>query len=298
VVYCWQERENKKTFILSPSSLTKKKNLLFHQPSYLPATAISAGPSSVPASSSNATSALECFKRCAVSLSCYGATFAPLTSSCSLFAKTAAAPCPALVLAADAAGASSALFPSRYSRVAGACISSGPLFKDGPPFEVPTPQEGADAAAGTATEGVAAAVIQGATISGSSSTTLSYLGSVARMVSPAVCTGICQRYKGGSEWTAEPTDFSGTAWAAAAGFAGVKKGTVASPCVAVSHYNAAAAYQQADDRFEYVCDLWGAPLAAAAGTPLASVSLRPQQPGGRNSASVLLKKRWGALPRA
>ena len=323
----WRRGKNEKETFVSLSvdkkkpNQTKPKNPLFHQPSYLPATAISAGPSSAPASSTNATSALDCFKQCAVSPSCYGATFAPATGSCSLFAKTAAAPCPPLVLSAVAAGAaSSALFPSRYSRVAEACISSGPLRKDGPPFEVPTAQEGLDATTGIAAEVVAAEVVQGATISKSASTSLAYLGSVARMVSPAVCSGICLRHKNGSDWTAEPTDFAAAPWAVAAGFVGVKKGRAASDCVAVSHYNAAAAYQQTDDRFEYVCDLWGAAVAvpvaavpvaaaaagsagagaaaAAAAAPLATLGLRPQQPGGRNSASVLLTKRWGAIPRA
>lgn len=199
-------------------SLLKKK-----QPSYLPATRISAGPPppAAASSSSNASSALECFKRCAValsasnaSLSCYGATFAPATTSCALFSAITA-PCPALVLEVDPT-ASSALFPSRYSKLAESCITAGPGFKDGPPFEVPSLQEGADAAAGIATEGISAAVVQGATIFDSAFTTLSYIGTVSNMVSPAVCTGLCRRYKRGSEWKAQPTDFGGT-WAAAAG---------------------------------------------------------------------------------
>ena len=298
-----QAETRKKGLKIIPLSKITKKNFVF-QPSYLPATTISAGPSSAAISSSNATSSLECFKRCAVSisanssLSCYGATFAPATGSCALFSAAAAGAgsptpsCPALVLEANAA-ASSALFPSRYSKVAEACITSGPLFKDGPSFEVPTPREGADAAAGIVAEAAAAAVFQGATIFESGST-LSYLGSVARMASPAVCTGLCLRYKLGANWTATPTNFSGT-WAAAAGYIGVPQGVVTSECVAVSHYNAAAAYQEADNQFEYVCDLWGAPPAGA-GT-LASVDLQPQEPGGRNSASVLLTSRWKALPR-
>ena len=278
------------------------------QPTYLPATAISAGGSPSAATSSNATSAIECFTRCATalsandaSLSCYGATFFPATTSCALFIASKESPtsCPALVLSVDAAGASSTLFPSRYSKVAESCITSGPRFKDGPPFEVPTPQEGADAAAGIAAEGVAAAVVQGATIF-EAGTTLSYIGTVPNMVSPAVCTGICLRYKLGANWTQAPADFAGT-WAAAEGYYGVPQGVVTSQCVASSHYNAAAAYQQADDQFEYVCDLWGAPVPPVGGgsPPVASVvNLQPQEPGGRNSASVLVTKRWAALPRS
>ena len=277
------------------------------QPSFLPATAISAGPSSAGPSLSNATSALECFKRCAIalsanaSLSCYGATFVPATTSCGLFfAATASSPaapsCPALVLSVDPE-ASSALFPSRYSKVSEACITSGPRFKDGPPFEVPTPQEGADAYAGMAAEAAAAAVFQGATIFEAPSTTLAYIGTVPNMVSPAVCTGICLRLKLGANWAQAPADFSGT-WAAGEGYYGVPQGKVTSECVASSHYDAAAAYQQTNDQFEYVCDLWGAPPpAAASGTP-ATVGLQPQEPGGCNSASVLLTSRWKALPRS
>ena len=175
--------------------------------------------------------------------------------------------------------------------MAESCITSGPALKDGPALQLPSLQDKADAAAGTAAEGVAAAVVQGATIFESSST-LSYLGTVVKVSSPASCTGLCLRYKLGANWTQAPTDFAGT-WAAGVGYLGVPQGVVTSECVASSHYNAAAAYQQADDQFGYVCDLWGAP---AAGT-ISSVDIQPQEPGGRNSASVLLTKRWAALPR-
>lgn len=218
-------------------------------------------------------------------------------------AATAASPaspsCPALVLSADPA-ASSALFPSRYSKVAESCITSGPSFKDGPPFEVPTPQEGADASFGIAAESLGAAVVQGATIFEAPSTTLAYIGTVPNMVSPAVCTGLCLRYKLGADWTQAPANFSGT-WAEGEGYYGVPRGkVVTSECVATSHYDAAAAYSLTDDQFEYVCDLWGAPPVAAApggAKTLAVAGLMPQQPGGRNSATVLLAPRWKALPR-
>lgn len=220
-------------------------------------------------------------------------------------AATAAGPaspsCPALVLSADPA-ASSALFPSRYSKVAEGCITTGPRFKDGPPFEVPTPQEGADAYFGIAAEAAGAAVVQGATIFEAPSTTLSYIGTVPNMVSPAVCTGLCLRYKLGVDWTQAPANFTGT-WAAAEGYYGVPQGKVTLECVASSHYDAAAAYSLTDDQFEYVCDLWGAPptpTAAPGGAAktLAVAGLMPQEPGGRNSATVLLTPRWKALPRS
>ena len=240
-----------------------------------------------------------------VSLACYGATFTPATRLCTLLAKkpstsSSSAACPSLILAADPT-ATSALFPSRYSSVSESCITSGPRFKDGPPFEVPTAQDGIDAAVGIALEGAAAAVVQGATIrkssaSSPSATTLTYLGSVAQKVSPAVCSGICARYKTGANWTDEPTDFAGAPWAVAAGFSGIPRGVVISECVASSHYSTAAAYQQADDRFEYVCDLWGFPRQNSGLLP--SFELRPQEPGGRNSASILLTSRWKRLPRS
>lgn len=166
---------------------------------------------------------------------------------------------------------------------------------------MPTPQEGADAYFGIAAEAAGAAVVQGATIFEAPSTTLTYIGTVPNMVSPAVCTGLCLRYKLGADWKQPPANFSGT-WAEGEGYYGVPQGKVTSECVATSHYDAAAAYSQTDDRFEYVCDLWGAPPTPAISsggtttTTLAVAGLMPQEPGGRNSATVLLTSRWKALP--
>lgn len=270
---------------------------------------------SPPASTTNATSAFDCFIKCTKESfgaggSCYGATFSPRTSDCLLFAKTAALPCPALALSVDEEGkehgASSVLFPGRYSTVAVSCVTTTPPgAKDGPPFALPTKEEAVDAAVGAALESVAASVIRwrGATIFEDGAnpaigvtgppTTLVYLGSFAKVASSKACTGICQQLKQGSEWTRTPTNFAGT-WAAANGYFGVPTGPVASTCVANSYYAAAPAYSEADDQFGYVCDLWGTPQTGT----LPSLSLLPQEPGGKNAVTVLMSLRWLSIAAA
>ena len=281
------------------------------QPVYLAATRIGAGP---PASTTNATSAFECFIKCTKEFvaggSCYGATFSPRTSDCLLFAKTAVQPCPALVLSTDAEseqhGTSSVLFPGRYSAVAESCVTTTPpAAKDGPPFVLPTKEEAADAAIGAALDSVAAAVIRwrGATIfeAGINTqtgvagppTTLVYLGSVAKVASSKACTGICQQFKQGSEWTRMPTNFTGT-WAQANAYFGVSTGPVASTCVANSYYAAAPVNSETDDQFGYICDLWGTPQTGTA----PSLSSLPQEPGGKNAVTVLMGLRWLSIAAA
>ena len=286
------------------------------QPVYLAATRIGPSP---PASTTSATSALECATKCTTESlvaggSCYGATFSPITSDCLLFSKTAAQPCPAFVLSIDTLskqdGTLSAFFPDRYSSVAQSCVTTTPpTATDVPPPVLLTREQEADTAigatldaAGTALESFAASVIRwrGATIfeagintqTGLTAppTTLTYLGSVAKVTSSRACTGICQQFEKGRQWTRTPTVFTGT-WAQANGYFALETGTVASTCVANSYYAAAPVNSEMDDQFGYICDLWGTPQTGT----LPSLTSLPQEPGGKNAETVLMRLRWKAI---
>ena len=291
------------------SKLTSLSHEICYGAFYLAATRIGPSP---PASTTTAKSALECSTKCTTESlvaggSCYGSTFSPGTNDCLLFSKTDAQPCTALTLSMDAEskqdGTSSSLFPDRYSSVARSCVTTTPpAATDRPPYVLPTKEEKADAAIGTALESVEGSVIRwrGATIfeAGINAetgvagppTTLLYLGSVAKVASSRACTGICQQFKKGSQWTRTPTDFTGT-WAQANGYFGVTMGPVASTCVANSYYAAAPVNSESDDQFGYICDLWGKPETGT----LPSLTSLPQEPGGKNAVTVLMRLRWKAV---